>query len=54
LEIDKLEDHYTSVLAETKSKFRLEGIRKNPGITLLEERFRLDMLNSINNAYKKK
>jgi hypothetical protein len=31
-----------------KAKFRHDGLRNKPGVRLLEEKFRLDMLNSIN------
>jgi hypothetical protein len=48
LELDKLDDLYDEKIKEMKAKFRHDGLRNNPGVRLLEEKFRLDMLNSIN------
>ncbi len=52
-EIDKLHNEYNEIISDVKNKFKTDNLRKNPGIVLLEEKFRLDMLNSINSAFKK-
>jgi hypothetical protein len=52
-EMAKLDGEFSEIIVDVKNKFRTDGLRKNPGVRLLEERFRLDMLNSINLAFKK-
>ena len=48
-ELEKLDDKYDGLIKETKQKFKSMSLRNNSGIQLLEEKFRLDMFNSISN-----
>jgi hypothetical protein len=48
MEIEKLDDAYGEKVSDIKKKLRHDGLKHNPGVKLLEEKFRLDMLNSIN------
>jgi hypothetical protein len=45
--MDKLNDKYDQIIKEIKKKFRSDGLKANSGIQLIEEKFRLDMYNSI-------
>lgn len=50
MEMDKIDDQYNQIVKEAKKKFKLTGLKTNGGIQLLEEKFRLDMYNSIVNV----
>lgn len=49
-ELEKLDDNYSQLIKERKRKFMKTGLRNNSGIQLIEEKFRLDIYNSINNV----
>lgn len=54
MEFEKLEDDSAQAIKEIKKKFRTEGLKANSGIQLIEEKFRLDMYNSIMNIINPK
>lgn len=51
MELDKLEEDTNQIIKEIKRKFRADGFKANSGIQLIEEKFRLDMYNSIMNLF---
>ena len=49
MELEKVDDHYDQIIKENKNKFKSMSLRANNGIQLIEEKFRLDMFNTIGN-----
>jgi hypothetical protein len=47
--MDKLNDNYSYIIKEIKKKFKINGLKANSGIQLIEEKFRLDIYNSVMN-----
>jgi len=47
-ELDRIEDHYNRLVIDAQNNFKSIGIKSNPGIQLIEEKFKLDMYNMIN------
>jgi hypothetical protein len=50
VELERVEDHYDSLINDAQINFRNVSCKINPGVQLLEERFKLDMYTLINNA----
>jgi hypothetical protein len=50
MEMEKLSDHYAEVITKIKKKVKATGLKNNSSLQLVEEKFRLDMFNSISNA----
>lgn len=48
IEIDRMESHYDNIVQEAVQSFKTYGISNNAGIQLIEEKFKLDMFNLIN------
>ncbi len=48
-ELEKVDDHYDQIIKENKNKFKGMTLKNNNGIQLIEEKFRLDMFNTISN-----
>jgi hypothetical protein len=49
-ELDRIEDHYNKLIVEAQSNFKNYGFKNNPGVQLIEEKFKLDMYNLINSV----
>jgi len=47
-ELDRIEDHYNRLIVEAQNNFKSIGFKNNPGIQLVEEKFKLDVYNLIN------
>jgi hypothetical protein len=47
-ELERVEDHYNNLLAEAQSNFKNLSLKANPGVQLIEEKFKLDMYTLIN------
>jgi len=47
-ELDRIEDHYNRLIVEAQNNFKSIGFKNNPGVQLVEEKFKLDMYNLIN------
>jgi len=48
LELEKLDDYYDQKIKENKKKYKCMGLNSNNGIQVIEEKFKLDMFNLIN------
>ena len=48
-ELEKVDDFYEQIIKQNKNKFKSMSLRTNNGIQLIEEKFRLDMFNTISN-----
>jgi hypothetical protein len=48
-EINKLDDEYSNKVNEAKKKLKNIGLKHNSGFQLIEEKFRLDMMNTVGN-----
>jgi hypothetical protein len=46
--LDRVEDHYNKLINEAQASFKNFGFKNNPGVQLIEEKFKLDMYNLIN------
>ncbi len=46
-ELEKVDDFYDQQMKEYKHKFKKHALKENNGIQVIEEKFRLDMFNSI-------
>lgn len=49
-EIDRMEEHYNKVIEEAMINFKTFGVKENSGIQLIEEKFKLDLFNLINDS----
>ena len=47
-EFDRIDDHYNKLISECQANFKNFIFKNNPGIQLIEEKFKLDMYNLIN------
>lgn len=47
-ELDRVEDNFNKLIIEAQSNFKNLGFKSNPGVELIEEKFKLDMYNLIN------
>jgi hypothetical protein len=48
IELERVEDHYESLINEAQGNFRNLNLKTNPGVQLIEEKFKLDMYTLIN------
>ena len=48
LELEKLDDHFDLKIKENKRKYKSMGLNSNNGIQVIEEKFKLEMFNMIN------
>jgi hypothetical protein len=48
IELERVEDHYESLINEAQGNFRNLSLKNNPGVQLIEEKFKLDMYTLIN------
>jgi hypothetical protein len=53
-EFDRIEDYYANVINENHNVFKSVGFRSNKGIQILEEKFKLDIMNLIKDSLVKK
>ena len=49
-EIERMEEHYQNLINEAIIDFKNYGIKNNPGIQLVEEKFKLFFFNLVNNS----
>lgn len=49
-ELEKLDDNYNLIIKEKRQSYSNMNIRNNSGIRLIEEKFRLDIYNTISNV----
>ena len=49
-ELAKVDDQFNKFVYEAECKFKNSYLKDNPGIQLMEERFKLDMYNLINSV----
>jgi hypothetical protein len=54
LELEKLDDHFDQKIKENKKKFKSMGLNSNNGIQVIEEKFKLEMFNMINDLLNPK
>jgi hypothetical protein len=47
-ELDKIDDNYNKLISEAQNSLKNFGFKNNPGIQLIEEKFKLDMYNLLN------
>ena len=47
-ELDRIDDQFNKLINDAENEFKNNYVKKNPGIQLLEEKFKLDMYNLIN------
>jgi hypothetical protein len=48
MELERVEDQYDGLITEAQSNFRNLSLKANPGVQLIEEKFKLDMYTLIN------
>jgi len=54
LELEKLDDHFDQKIKENKKKYKSMGLTSNNGIQVIEEKFKLEMFNMINDLLNPK
>jgi hypothetical protein len=47
--LEKVDDEYDLQLKDYKNRFKKQALKENNGIQVIEEKFRLDMFNTISN-----
>jgi hypothetical protein len=47
--LEKVDDEYDLHIKDYKSRFKKQALKENNGIQVVEEKFRLDMFNTISN-----
>jgi hypothetical protein len=47
-ELERIEDHYDKLVIEAQNNFKNISFKNNPGVQLIEEKFKLDLYNLIN------
>jgi coenzyme F420-reducing hydrogenase alpha subunit len=47
-ELERVEMHYNSLIAEAQNNFKSLSVKTNPGVQLIEEKFKLDMYTLLN------
>ena len=47
-EFDRVDDYYNKLISESQANFKNFIFKNNPGIQLIDEKFKLDMYNHIN------
>ena len=47
-ELDRIDDYYNNLISEAQANFKSYALKANPGIQLIEEKFKLDMYTLIN------
>lgn len=53
-ELDRIEDHYNKLINDAYSNFKNFGFKNNSGIQLIEEKFKLDTFNMMNDILNPK
>ena len=49
VELVRIDEHYNNMINEAHDNFKNVGFKNNQGIQYLEEKFKLDIFNLINN-----
>ncbi len=51
VELDRIDFLFEQKIKENKTRFKRSGMSSNNGIQVMEEKFKLEMLNMINNLF---